>query len=359
MLELLTQYYGQIILSIILSLILTELIRKWLVNRRILAQPRSRDIHTVPVPRFGGVAIFGTFWLVILISLLIQPDIFDFTKSKVLGLDKNLFGILLGSLVIFGFGLYDDRYGMNWKIKLTGQIIAALIVVSFGIKIPWLSSPFGGIFDLGIFSVIFVIFWLVLIMNTINWLDGLDGLASGISAIAVGVLAILAFSLQVPQPATALLGVILFGALIGFLPWNFHPAKIFLGDSGSLFLGFIIGIMAIVSGGKVATAALVLGLPILDVIWVILRRLKEGHSPFLADQKHLHHRLLQAGFNVRQSVIFMYLVSLIFGLIALNSQTYDKIRAGISLIMLLLILGVVLVYAPQWKKGHKINVGRK
>lgn len=341
----------EIILAGLISFTLTGFVRTYVLKMHWLQPIRKRDVHKTPIPRFGGVAIFISFWLIIFSVLYFNSSRLSFGDSIIWGLDKKLFGVLLGAVIIFLVGLWDDKSNLHWSIKLAAQGISALVVVYFGINISTLSNPFGPNLDLGSFGIVFVVLWMVILMNAVNWLDGLDGLATGVGAIAALILGLLATSSKVNQPATALLSFILLGSLLGFLPWNFHPAKIFLGDTGSLFLGYIISVLAVISGGKVATAALVLGLPLLDFIWVVTRRLINGHSPFYADKLHLHHRLIKAGFSVEQAVLFLYLISAIFGAIALNTQTYAKFQAAIILIVIIIILGLLLIYGPKRRKN--------
>jgi UDP-N-acetylmuramyl pentapeptide phosphotransferase/UDP-N-acetylglucosamine-1-phosphate transferase len=187
-------------------------------------------------------------------------------------------------------------------------------------------------------------------VNTINFLDGLDGLAGGVSGIAFFVLFFLSLTPTVLQPETAFLCIILAGCALGFLPYNFHPAKIFMGDSGSYFLGFMLAVLAIIAGGKIATALLVLGFPILDAFWVILRRILSFHSPFIADKKHLHHRLLEVGLSQRQAVGLIYFLSLCFGAVALFLQTgKQKSIALLVLGMVMFFLAIILV-GITWRK---------
>ncbi|GFP33632.1 UDP-GlcNAc:undecaprenyl-phosphate/decaprenyl-phosphate GlcNAc-1-phosphate transferase, partial [Candidatus Hakubella thermalkaliphila] len=206
----------------------------------------------------------------------------------------------------------DDLRGLTALQKLFWQIVAAVIVVASGIGIDFITNPLGGVIQLDTLRILLVtvngnpygisvwgdlltIFWIVAMINTLNFLDGLDGLAPGVTGI--GALVVFGISLASggPELATALLAIILAGAALGFLPYNFYPARIFLGDSGSMFLGFMIGVVSIIGSAKIATALLVLGFPILDLGWVVIRRLIQRKSPFVADRGHLHHRLLDAG----------------------------------------------------------------
>ena len=223
-------------------------------------------------------------------------------------------------------------------------------MVGFGIKIHWFANPLGGLnIELGNWTYLFVPLWIVLIINVVNWLDGIDGLAVGVSSIASLVLGFLSLTPFVSQTSTALMAFLLAGASLGFLIFNFNPAKIFLGDSGSMFLGFMLAIFAIISGGKLATAGLVLGLPILDAFWVIIRRLYHHQAPWRADRLHLHHRFLDAGFSQRQTVFIMYAISATFGVIALATRTSGKVRASLALLLLMIAIGLFLVSVNYFK----------
>ena len=343
-------FWPEVVTTFIISYFLTGYVRKISLEKKWVQPVRDRDVHRQPTSRFGGVAVFGSFWLVILIIALTASTRLDFNSGEILSIDKKLLGVFLGGLIIFLVGIFDDKKNIHWSIKLLAQTVSALIVVYFGIGVTFLSNPFGGGIELGIFGPLFVVLWMVVLMNAINWLDGLDGLATGIGAIASLILGMLAMSSIVNQSATGLLAFVFLGALLGFLPWNISPAKIFLGDNGSLFLGYFIAVLAVISGGKVATAGLVLGLPLLDFLWVVMRRIMGGHSPFLADKLHLHHRLLEAGFSTKQAVLFLYIISIIFGIIALNTQTYEKFLSAIILILVIFVLGLLLVYRPKLRR---------
>ncbi len=196
---------------------------------------------------------------------------------------------------------------------------------------------------LGGLAFTFVVVWVVFMINVLNWLDGLDGLVGGVSLIATVVLYLLAIKPEVNQLSMSVLAIILAGALVGFLPFNFFPAKIFLGDSGSQVLGFLLAVFAIISGGKLATAFLVLGVPILDVIWVIARRMLSRQPVYKADSFHLHHRLIRAGLTQKQTVVVFYTISAAFGIIALQTQSIGKLVAALVLIGIMIVGGTILV----------------
>jgi len=350
-----SQYFLPFILTLILSAVLTPIIRKLSLKWKLFDYPAPRKVHKKPTPRLGGVAVFLSFLIVVKGYLIFAPEKLSFVSEKIIGIDKNLLGVLLGAFILIVVGVYDDIKGMKPIVKLIFQFIAAAVVALFGIKIWWLSNPFGNQIQLGLWGPVFVILWIVLVTNVVNWLDGLDGLASGVSFIAAIFLFFLSMSPTVNQPATALLCIILAASCLGFLPFNFNPAKIFLGDSGAMFLGFMIAIFAIISGGKIATASLILGVPIFDAIWVILRRILKKKAPWIGDKKHLHHRFLEAGLGQKQAVLILYSVSAAFGFLALYSNTLGKFRAGIALLVLMVILAILLIVLEKRRENVAEN----
>ncbi|OGD57166.1 hypothetical protein A2V71_01945 [Candidatus Berkelbacteria bacterium RBG_13_40_8] len=331
--------------------------------------PAPRKVHSKPVPRLGGVAIVLAFFIVT-IGYVLATHRLEFPPFHIWFLDKRLFGALLGALVLLVVGVLDDIYNLKpWK-KLIFHFVAAICVVAFGISINYIRIP-GGLhlnldqlvipvtfleqfqFSFVVWGDLLTIFWIVLLINTLNFLDGLDGLAGGVSVIAA--ISIFFLSLSLGQGAVALLAVIFAGSVAGFLPWNFNPAKIFMGDSGSMFLGYMLGVLSVISGGKLATAFLILGIPVLDVAWVILRRIFKGKNPFIADKLHLHHRLLTTGLSQRQTVLILYLIASAFGIVAVLSGTQEKIKALIWLLGLMATLVICLIIL-EWRKRKKLNV---
>lgn len=349
-------YLPSFVISALICGGLTYYVKRLAEKLKFFDQPSPRKIHPSPIPRLGGVAIVITF-LVVTIGYIFASHRLTFGTQKFFMVDEKLIGLLLGLIILLILGVIDDIRGVGPLKKLFWQTVAALVVVAFGVSISFLRLPFGEHlnlsdpqisfflfghnFSMAILADLVSVFWILLLINTFNFLDGLDGLATGISVISS--LAIFFLSLSLGQDASALLALIIAGTAVGFLPWNFNPAKIFLGDSGSMALGYLIAVLAMISGGKLATSFLVLGIPVLDVGWVVLRRLFKGKSPFVADKRHLHHRLLTAGLNQRQSVLLLYLISIIFGSIAVVAKTQEKVTALIVLIGLMFILGLILV----------------
>ncbi|HMQ01841.1 MAG TPA: MraY family glycosyltransferase [Candidatus Doudnabacteria bacterium] len=337
------------VLTALLAIAVTPLVRKLANNYGLVDVPRPpRNLHLYPVAKLGGVAIFvvvlvgiGVFWLSGGIDSAIVPP-------------KFLWGIMLGALVLVIGGVIDDKYNLPAKYLWIAPVVAALIVVfsGIGVGIKFLSNPFGAPIDLNFMllglpaSGIFIFLWMLGMMFTTKFLDGLDGLVAGIGLIAGLTLFALSLSAQVNQPITATLAIILAGSLTGYLVYAFHPATIFLGEGGSLLIGFILGVLAVILGGKIATALLVMGIPILDVAWVIAQRLWYRKSPFLGDRLHLHFQLLDLGFSQKQTAAILYAISTAFGFTAVFLQSMGKAVALVVLFMLMaaLILGVIYAY---------------
>lgn len=318
----------------------TPLVIRLAHQRRLFDHPDERRVHKYPIPRLGGIAIFLA---IILATWLLFPG------------DSRLTGLQIGLILIFTVGLVDDLYSLPPTIKLLGQITAATAAVCFGITIGSLTNPFGGpaIVLLPGVDVFLSVIWILLLINTVNLLDGLDGLASGISGIVSISLVALSLTAIVNQPDTAQLAAVIAGAAAGFLIYNWHPAKIFMGDSGSHVLGFVLGTIAIISGGKLATATLVLALPIIDVAWAFIRRIAQGKSPFSADRGHLHHLILDLGLTQRQTVGVMYLLTAIVGSLALIFGTGGKLLLMAMVILLAIIILALLAYfRRQHLKRH-------
>ncbi len=215
-------------LSLFLSLVLTPVVRDYALKNNIVSKPGGRNINIQPIARLGGLAVFVSFWITILLVILFTPEKLHFVASQLHGIDRNLFGVILGALILLLIGVIDDVKGMNAGVKLIGHFLASLFVVFFGIKIMWIHNPITGLdSNLGSLTYFIVPVWIVLVINVINWLDGVDGLATGIGLIASVILFTLSLGKEVNQPATALLSIVLAGSLLGFLPYNFNPAKIF------------------------------------------------------------------------------------------------------------------------------------
>jgi UDP-GlcNAc:undecaprenyl-phosphate GlcNAc-1-phosphate transferase len=281
----------------------------------------DRRMHANPMPRFGGMGIFiGVTAAIAVAALFLLPVLPDqFRDDRI----SKLAGLIISGALIYAVGVADDIWGMPAKVKFLLQIVCACIVCSFGVRITFFTNLFdGGQAYIGnILSFLVTVAWIVGITNTINLIDGLDGLAAGVAAIASVSIAYTAFISEGMYTATVIMMAVAGGAL-GFLPFNFHPARIFMGDGGALFLGFMLASISIIGPVKSATViatiipALVLGLPIFDTVFAILRRVAGGRPIMEADKGHLHHRLMAAGMGQRRSVLTLYGVSGVMGVSA-------------------------------------------
>lgn len=352
-------YFISFLFVFFCSVVFTYLIRKIALRYKIVDQPldEGRKIHKKPIPLLGGLAIFLSFFLALFLLKEAIPQ-----KEILL---KHLVAIFIAGFFLMIGGALDDKYNLSPQKQIIWPILAALIVVFSDIKINYINNPLGQgfiyfdkvkwrIFSFGDIAFYFTpwadfltFVWLMGMIYTTKFLDGLDGLVAGITAIGALIIFFLSLCLLY-QPQTAFLALLLSGTLLGFLIFNFHPAKIFLGESGSTFCGFILGTLAIVSGSKVATALLIIGIPVLDAFWTILRRIfKEHRFPWLADRKHLHFRLLDIGLSHRQAVLILYLFSFLFGLTSLFFRTTGKV------VTLGILIGIMLIFVLILTKKSK------
>lgn len=314
-------------IALISTFILTFGVRKLAFRFNFVDFPNQRKIHKHVTPRIGGLGIFLGAALGL---LYLQPE------------HIHLTGISLGALVIVITGLLDDRLDIRPIIKLTGQLVAASFLISSGLIIEKLTLPFFGMVELGAFSVLITFLWVVGITNAINLIDGLDGLASGVSTIAL--LSMFVMALIDLQIFAAFLCVVLIGANLGFLYHNFYPAKIYMGDTGSNFLGYMIAVISMLGLFKnialfsFVIPVIVLAIPIFDTLFAILRRASNKQGIMMADNKHIHYQLLQAGFSHRQTVLIIYGFSFIFGVLAIVfTEASFIVSALVTLFSLFLI----------------------
>jgi len=305
-------------------------------------QGNPRKIHQQPIPLGGGLAIFLAGFLLVLI--LSQQGLLLDNKIA----PQILTALFFASLVLFISGFIDDKFSLKAWQSLIGPVIAIVIIMSSGLHISYITNPSGGIFNIdkiwfGYLGLILTFFWLLGMTYTTKLLDGIDGLASSICLVSSLMIFIVSLTWDVKYSTTSFLSLVLAGACLGFLVWNWHPAKVFLGEGGSTYLGFTLGVLAIISGSKIATALLVMGAPIIDVVLVIWSRLRQKKSIWQGDNEHLHFKLRRAGLSQTQIVLFLSLLSLCFGITAIFFSTKIKI------IVLFLLLVFLLIFS------HKIN----
>jgi UDP-GlcNAc:undecaprenyl-phosphate GlcNAc-1-phosphate transferase len=309
-------YLTTFLLALFLTIIFTPMVRSIASRLGAIDQPNQRKVHTKAVPRLGGIAIFLGLFLALFVGVGIATSL----GRKIDWL--NMLGIFFGSFVILVVGVIDDKHSLPPKIKFFWQTIAALIAMLLGVGITYASNPFNGLMVIPFYiSIPLTFLWIVGITNALNLIDGLDGLASGVTAISAGTLFFVA--LKTHQIGPAFLMLALAGAALGFLKYNFFPASIFLGDSGSYLLGFILATASITGVFKTTLVValmvpiLILGVPIFDTLFAIGRRLKNKKNLFEADNKHIHHMLLRAGFNKREAVLSIYIACFILSFIAM------------------------------------------
>lgn len=293
-------------LMVIITWIITPLVKKISLKLDATDKPNVRKVHTEPIPTLGGLAIYFSF----LIGLLILQPTSEYHVS-----------IVCGATIILILGVCDDLYNLSPKVKFSFQLLAALLVVFWGgLQVEFINLPFGGQVEFGLLSSIVTILWIVGITNAINLIDGLDGLAAGVSSIAL--LTIAGMAVIMGNVYVATVALILFFSTLGFLRYNFYPAKIFMGDTGALFLGYMISVLALLGFKNVTIISFIipifiLGVPISDTIIAMVRRYINKQPISSPDSSHLHHRLVKFGFTHKQTVLFIYALSGMFSLAAI------------------------------------------
>jgi len=312
-----------IAISLTASYLLTPLVGKLAWKFGAVDHPGERRVHTTPTPRFGGVAIYVAFVAAVLISV--------WTNKRITH-HEQIAGILIAGSLVAAVGVLDDKYNLSPVFQIVGIVAATWVLTRYGIRIPYITNPFGGhsVIILGAFAFPVMAMWVFGVTKTVDLIDGLDGLAAGICAIAAATLLLMAVQAQAKETAlagsfqnVALMAAAVLGASLGFLRHNYPPAKIFMGTVGSQFLGFVLASISIVGAFKVATLVAVsvpvfaLGVPIIDAAFVVFRRFRERRPVHLADKTHVHHRLLDRGLSHGQVVLIIYAVTITLSATAL------------------------------------------
>ena len=317
--------------ALTVTYITTPLVKTLALRWGIMDSPGDRKIHTRPIPYLGGLAIYAGFLLSAVVFLGVG--------------DRQITGILLGATLLMLLGTVDDMHSLSAKWKFVGQLLIITWVVGyFDVRIWWITYPFTGMVYLGSLSLPLSVLWIIAVVNTVNLIDGLDGLAAGVSSIAAISLFLIAW--QQGQYPVAVLSAALIGSSLGFLRYNFNPARIFMGDSGSMLLGFVLAAISVEGALKsVATIALLvpilaLGLPIFDTLFAVIRRYTNGRPIYEPDRSHLHHQLLDKGLSQRQVVLVLYAISAALGLCAVLITSVD----GYWPVLLILIFISLLSY---------------
>ena len=338
------------LLAGVVSFLMTPPVKRFAESINAIDQPGNRRINVTPVPRMGGLAIYCGFTL----AMLIFAD-----------LTRQVDGILLGSLIIVIMGSLDDIYDLNPWVKLAVQVIAAIVCILFGVVVNGVTGVFedNTVYLNNIAAYVLTVGWIVVSTNAINLIDGLDGLACGMSAISA--LTLLIISLLVSElNVTVMLGCLL-GACIGFLPYNWNPAKIFMGDVGSQLLGYLLSTISLLGLFKMhafvtmLVPLLALAVPLADTCFAFFRRIIRGQSPFHADKGHFHHRLLALGFTQRQVVILLYSISAFMGIIAImmtgENRTLKIFGFVAAFLIALALVLYVTIFSPAAKRDRNVS----
>ena len=331
----------------VLALGLTPLAMSLSLKYKVFDRPGLRKVHQKDVPCLGGAALASSFFICLWLARGIWPQVFE-------SMDRKLLALTLGGLMIFGIGLYDDLKDASVALRFLVQFASAGVLIWGGFLITMLPNPLGGRLELGLMSYPFTALWIVFLINALNFLDGLDGLAAGVSAIVA--LTIFFVAEQTGQTLVALTSILMLGSLLGFLPFNFHPAKIFLGDSGATLIGFLFGAMTTLGTMKsVAAISLLLpiaalGVPIFDTVKAVLRRTLRGQKFYQADKEHIHHLLLSAGFSHQGAVLFLYGSTFFLSVLSIMAASADR-----RLISILVAVFVILIRAffKKWQKNRE------
>jgi len=348
-------YGASAVLAFLLALAITPLVARLAERFGLMDVPGGRRNHPRPIARPGGLAIaiaFGltilAFWAVdrlagypFLIPAEVRSPRFTLTA--------------LAALLGMGLGFVDDAFELRARWQLLGLSVIAAVIVAAGIRIDFVDDPFGsGVIDLALpVAVAFTFFWIVGMNVALNFIDGLDGLAAGVSAIAAATLGAIALLPQVSEPFVAWMAFSLAGAIAGFLLLNFHPARVFMGTSGVVFVGTMLAVLSIFGTAKVAAALLVLGVPIIDTFYVLVRRLLQGQAPFAPDRGHLHHRLLDIGLSHPQAVLLIYAMTLALGAVAFWSS--ERIQALVFIAVVLVFGVLALIFTQRAPKAEDLD----
>lgn len=364
------------LVAVVSTIALTPLARKLAIKFDAIDYPSARRVNMLPIPRMGGIAIFGGI-LIALAAVEVGVHFFGWEDPYIAygNMKVNYWGVLAGVVIMFLVGAIDDVVDLNAKVKLGGQILAAIVVVCSGLLLSSIHNPLGpGYIEFGWVAYPLTVFYLVAFANIINLIDGLDGLASGITGISAAT--ILVFAVLTDRPDAALFSVILIGVCVGFLKSNFYPASIFMGDSGALTLGFALGLISLFAVARSAlfvsllVPILAAGVPIIDTASAIVRRKREHRPIDEADKGHIHHRLMKAGFSQRATVLIMWAWTILLAFCAVVVTRADNlvripiflITAGVTAyaIVKLHLLGDALRHhfhprlkPSEWRHAHK------
>ncbi|RWZ55046.1 undecaprenyl/decaprenyl-phosphate alpha-N-acetylglucosaminyl 1-phosphate transferase [Halobacillus fulvus] len=333
--------YKALLFCFIASILITPIVKKMAVRIGATDKPNQRKVHTNIMPRLGGLAIFISFAAGMLIF---------FPKSAF------TWPVMIGATIIIITGVLDDMIELSPKLKMAGQLLAAGVVVLGGIQVEFINLPFGGTLEFGYLSIPITILWIVGITNAINLIDGLDGLAAGVSAIAL--LTISGIAITMGNVFVVFAGLMMLGATLGFLIYNFYPAKIFMGDTGALFLGFMISVLSLLGFKNVTLFSfiipvIILGVPISDTLFAIVRRMIQRKPLSAPDKSHLHHCLLNLGYSHPETVLIIYAVGALFSLAAVIFSQATMFGALFVILCLVLMIELIVEITGLISKDYK------
>jgi UDP-GlcNAc:undecaprenyl-phosphate GlcNAc-1-phosphate transferase len=323
------------VVAALIAFLLTPLVRRVALRIDAVDHPDQRRVNVVPIPRGGGVAVAIAFIAVVVIfTWLNDTSHFVVVPTTIDG--GTLAALVVGGALAAAFGVLDDYFDLRARWQFAAQLVLALLAVGLGVTIEVVSNPLNPemIRLDGPIAVGFTVVWIIGMLNSINFIDGLDGLSSGVVLIAAATLGLISLTLA-SQIYVAILCFALAGALLGFLRYNFHPATVFVGTSGVMFMGYTLAVLSIVGTAKIAVALLVLAVPIIDAFWIIVRRLAQGRSPFSPDRGHLHHRLLDTGLSHRQTVLLIYAICIGLGGLSLLLSGAGQVYAFLGVFVLI------------------------
>ena len=338
---------GGFLLAALIAFVATPPIHRFVRRYRIMDHPDPRRIHERPLPRGGGVSVVIAFLIVGGGIVFLGPSLPGMPAPRTVT-SMHVLGLFSGAILATVIGALDDRFDLRARWQFLGQLLVAGVAVATGIVVRDISNPFaaGNIDFPFAVGAAFTVVWIVGMINSLNFIDGLDGLSSGIALIAAVTLGLLSLSVGVNAPLVAVFCFVLAGGLLGFLRWNFYPAVIFQGTAGVMFLGYVLGVLAILGSAKIIVALLVLAVPIIDTFWVIVRRMSSGRSPFTPDRGHIHHRLLDLGLSHRSTVLVIYLVCAFLGLMSLFVSSATGVIAFLGALVVLGVIAFLLRRDP-------------
>jgi UDP-GlcNAc:undecaprenyl-phosphate GlcNAc-1-phosphate transferase len=321
-----------------ITLAATPIVRRYARRFGMVDRPEARRVNTTAIARGGGVAILLGF-VIVAFALLVANSVIGLhfvDRGQIIQRPQTL-ALLGGAVLAVGVGLLDDWFQLRARWQFIGQFVLAGVAVALGVAVTTINDPFsvdGTLVIPGALVVVATLIWIVGMINSMNFIDGLDGLSSGIALIAAVTLGVINLTATPVQAYVAMFCFVLAGALAGFLRWNFHPASIFAGTSGIMLVGYVLAVLSILGSAKIAVAALVLGVPIMDTFWIVVRRVASGRSPFAADRNHIHHRLLDLGLSHRGTVLLIYLVCVLLAVLSLVLSGRNQMYVFLGLVVL-------------------------